>query len=200
MMNWLSLAFTLLLVLDPFGNIPVLAGLLEKVAPQRRRFVILRECLIALVILLVFLVAGPQIMRLLGVGQVSLTVASGVVLMLIALRMLFPGKGGVSGDEESDGEPYIVPIATPLIAGPSAIATVLLLHGSSEDWLINGLVAVGLAWSVTAGLLLLAPELVRLLGKRLMIAGMRLAGLLLTVIAVQMVLNGINLFIQGLKP
>ncbi len=197
-MEWLTLAITLLLVMDPFGNIPVLIGLLEDVAPERRRKVILRECLIALGLLLLFLVAGPKVMDLLGLQQPALAVAGGVVLILIALRMLFPGKGGVMGEESVGGEPFIVPIATPLIAGPSAIATVILLHGTSERWFSTGLLAVGLAWGITAVVLLLSPELIRVLGKRLVIAAERLTGLLLTVIAVQMILGGIEMFIQGL--
>lgn len=196
-MNWLTLSITLMLVMDPFGNVPILLGLLEDVAPERQRKVILRECLIALGLLLVFLVAGPQLMKLLGLEQPSLSVAGGVVLILIALRMLFPIKGGVMG-EEASGEPLIVPIATPLIAGPSAIATVILLHGSSDQWFVNGLLAVGLAWCVVAAVLLLSSQVMRLFGKRLMIAAERLTGLVLTVIAVQMILSGIEMFIKGL--
>lgn len=197
-MSWLSLAITLVLVMDPFGNVPILMGLMEGVAPERRRWVIVRECLIALFLLLLFLVAGPQLMRLLGLEQPALSVAGGVVLMLIALRMLFPGQRGVMGEEMVGGEPLIVPIATPLIAGPSAIATVILVHGSSESWFAEGLLGVGLAWVVVTGLLVLSPQLMRLLGKRLIGAAERLMGLLLTVIAVQMVLSGIELFIGGL--
>lgn len=198
-MDWLTLAITLLLVMDPFGNVPVLVSLLDAVPPERRRKVILRECLIALLILLVFLLAGQQAMHVLGLEDSALSVAGGVVLMLIALRLLFPGRGGVMGEEATAEEPFIVPVATPLIAGPSAIASVILLHGSSAHWLSDGLIAVGLAWSVTTGVLLLAPELFRLMGKRLVIAVERLAGLLLTVISVQMILSGIEMFIQTLE-
>lgn len=197
-MEWLTLTITLLLVMDPFGNIPVLIGLLEEVGPKRRRRVILRECLIALGLLLLFLLAGPQLMRVLGLEQPALSVAGGVVLILIALRMLFPGRGGVTGEESPEGEPLIVPIATPLIAGPSAIATIILVHGTSERWFSTGLLALGIAWGLTTVLLLLAPEVIRLLGKRLLVAGERLTGLLLTVIAVQMMLGGIEAFIKSL--
>ncbi|MFK7790346.1 MAG: MarC family protein [Phycisphaeraceae bacterium] len=197
-MHWLTLSITLLLVMNPFGNAPILMGLLQDVSKDRLRKVILRECVFALLLMLLFLVAGPQLMRLLGLNQPSLSVAGGIVLLLIALRMLFPGRGGVMGDESLDGEPFIVPIATPLIAGPSAIATVILLHGSTANWLSTGLLAVGLAWSLTTCVLLLSPELIKLLGKRLVAASERLTGLLLTVIAVQMVLGGIEIFIKSL--
>lgn len=189
-MEWLTLTITLLLVMDPFGNIPALIGLLETVPPERRRRVILRECLIALALLLMFLVAGPQMMRLLGLDQPALSIAGGVVLILIALRLLFPGRGGVMGDESIEGEPLIVPIATPLIAGPSAIATVILVHGTSDRWFSTGLLALGVAWGITTVVLLLAPEVIKILGKRLLIAAERLTGLLVAVIAVQMILGG----------
>lgn len=197
-MEWLTLTITLLLVMDPFGNIPALVGLLENVAPERRRRVILRECLIALGLLLVFLVVGPQLMGLLGLEQPSLSIAGGVVLMLIALRLLFPSPGGVMGGDPIEGEPLIVPIATPLIAGPSAIATVILIHGTSERWFSTGLLAVGVAWGITAIVLVLAPEVIKILGKRVLTAAERLTGLLVTVIAVQMILSGIEMFIKGL--
>ena len=124
---------TLFLVMDAFGNMPIVAGLLDRVAPDRRRTVIARESVVALVLLLVFLLVGPKLLGLLGIDQPALRVAGGVVLLLIALRMLFPQKGGVMGESDTDGEPLIVPIATPLIAGPSAIATVMLLHGDSAQ-------------------------------------------------------------------
>lgn len=199
-MNWLTLAITLTLVMDPFGNIPVLMGMLEQVSAQRRRAIILRECFIALSLLVLFLFAGPQLMSVLGLGQPSLSVGGGVVLFLIAIRMLFPGKGGPMGETPSVGEPFIVPIATPIIAGPSAIATVILIHGTSEHWMIEGLIGVGLAWGLVTVVLLLSSKMMRLLGKRLLIAAERLTGLLLTVISVQMILSGIETFIKGLSP
>ncbi|MEM9347016.1 MAG: MarC family protein [Planctomycetota bacterium] len=197
-MEWLTLAITLILVMDPFGNIPVLMALLQGVAPERSRKVIFRECVIALVLLLVMLLAGPQLMGLLGLEERALRVAGGVVLMLIALRMLFPGRHGAVGSEAVDGEPFIVPIAIPLIAGPSAVVTVVLMQSSMVQWLTQGLIALGLAWAVTLIVLLFAPELMRLLGKRVLIAAERLTGLLLTVFAVQMMLSGIEMFIKEL--
>lgn len=197
-MEWLTLAITLLLVMDPFGNIPTLISLLENVPSERRRKVIFRECLIALGLLLVFLVAGPTLMALLGLEQPALSIAGGVVLMLIAMRLLFPAPGGVMGGETIEGEPLIVPIATPLIAGPSAIATVILIHGTSIHWFSTGLLAVSTAWVISTSVLILAPEIMKLLGKRVLTAAERLTGLLVTVIAVQMILVGIKAFINQL--
>jgi multiple antibiotic resistance protein len=197
-MEWLTLAITLTLVMDPFGNVPVLLGLLDQVSPRRRRMIILRECLIALFLLMLFLVAGPQLMRVLGLEQPSLSVAGGVVLFLIAMRMLFPTEGGLAAENTMGGEPLIVPIATPIIAGPSAIATVILIHGTSESWFIDGLIGVGLAWSLVTCILLFSALILKLLGKRLLIATERLTGLLLTVIAIQMILGGIEMFIAHL--
>ena len=197
-MEWLTLAITLLLVMDPFGNVPVLMGMLEQVSPTRRRKIILRECLIALFLLLLFLVAGPQLMGVLGLKQPSLSVAGGVVLFLIALRLLFPHKDGPMGESTFEGEPLIVPIATPIIAGPSAVATVILIHGTTDNWFIEGLIGVGLAWGLVTCVLLFSASIMRVVGKRLLIAAERLTGLLLTVIAVQMILGGIEQFIDGL--
>lgn len=189
---------TLFLVMDAFGNMPIVAGLLDRVAPQRRRAVIARESVVALLLLLVFLLVGPKLLGLLGIDPPALRVAGGVVLLLIALKMLFPQKGGVMGDSDPDGEPLIVPIATPLIAGPSAIATVMLLHGDSAQALGQGVVTVIIAWSATALVLLLSPTLMQWMGHRLALALERLMGMLLTVVAVQMLMTGIRTFITGI--
>lgn len=189
---------TLFLVMDAFGNMPIVAGLLDRVAPERRRMVIARESVVALMLLLVFLLVGPRLLGLLGIDPPALRVAGGVVLLLIALKMLFPQKGGVIGDSATDGEPLIVPIATPLIAGPSAIATVMLLHGDSARALGQGVVTVVIAWSATALVLLLSPMLMQWMGHRLALALERLMGMLLTVVAVQMLMTGIRTFITGI--
>lgn len=196
----ITAALTLFLVMDAFGNAPIVAGLLDKVPAKRRVKVILRECLIALLILLVFLLVGPPLLGVMGIDPPALQVAGGVVLLLIALRMLFPTKGGPMGTiDDLDNEPLIVPIATPLIAGPSAIATVMLLHGDTPGELTRGLLTVLLAWSGTAAILCAAPLIVRLMGHRLTLAMERFMGMLLTVIAVQMMLAGIEAFIQGMR-
>jgi len=202
-MSTVTAAITLFFVLDPFGNAPIFMAVLGKTDPKRHRRIILRECLIALGILLVFFLVGAKILELLGLTQPALGMAGGLVLFLIALRMLFPRPGGVLGDEDTDGEPFIVPLAVPMMAGPSSIATVMLLHGqagaASEGGLLAGFIAVLVAWGASAGLLLLAPEVSRIMGKRLSTAAERLMGLLLTVIAVQMMFSSIAIFVEQLR-
>ena len=117
----------LILVLDPFGNLPLVVSALADVPPANRRArVVLRECLFAFLILMAFMAGGRTFMHWLQLSDVSLSIAGGIVLFLIALRMVFPHKDGIFGDVRS-GEPFLVPLAVPSIAGPSALATVMLM-------------------------------------------------------------------------
>lgn len=192
MSTW-SAFVTLLLVMDPVGNIPVWVALLRDVPEARRRMIIVRECLIALGVLVVFLFFGPALMSLLAVRGPALQIAGGVVIFLIALRMIFPRPGGVFGDEEMRGEPFIVPLAVPLLAGPSAMATVMLLATQSGDPL-GYVPAVAGAWGASLVILLMGPAIARLLGQRAVVACERLFGMLLIVIATQMILSGIDAY------
>src|SRR5690606_8262957 len=135
--------------LDPVGNIPVWTALLRDVPAARRRWVIFRECLIALAVLVAFVFAGPALLRLLAVDGPALQIAGGVVVFLIALRMMFPRSGGVFGDEMMRGEPLIVPLAVPLLAGPSAIAAVMLLATARPDSPAFYLSALFGAWLIS---------------------------------------------------
>jgi multiple antibiotic resistance protein len=187
-----SAATVLLFVMDPFGNVPTVLALLENVDPSRRRRVIARELLIALGVLLVFLVAGQAILDFLGLERESVTIAGGIVLGIIGLRLIFPRPEGILGHQPG-GEPFLVPLAIPLIAGPSAMATVILMARTAPDELGRWAGAILLAWGVTAAVLLAAPTLYRLLRERGLQAIARLMGMLLIMIAVQMVLDGLRL-------
>ena len=191
-MAFWSAMVTLLLVLDPIGNVPVWTALLKDVPPARRRWIIFRECLIALGVLVAFVLAGPTLLQLLAVEGPALQIAGGVVIFLIALRMIFPHPGGVFGDEVMRGEPLIVPLAVPLLAGPSAMAAVMLLTTARADAPLFYLSALFGAWLVSLIILLLAASVERLLGQRAVIACERLFGMLLTVIAVQMIMSGLD--------
>jgi multiple antibiotic resistance protein len=199
-MEWLSAILTLFLVMDPIGNIPFFVSHLKDVKRERQTWVVARESLIALVVLLFFLFFGPLLMQLLHVGQASLHIAGGVLLLLISLGMIFPGTSQLSvvGDDESQGEPFIVPLAIPLIAGPSTMATIMIFASRPEPigfWV--GSLAV--AWILSSAILLLSPRFSRLLGPRGLRACERLMGMVLTVVAVQMFLDGVRLF-QVSKP
>ncbi len=193
-MTIFSAATLLFLVMDPFGNIPIFLSILEPYPAGRRLRIIARELLIALAILLLFLFSGQIILDALHITGSSLTAAGGVILFLIALRMVFPRAGGVMDHTGEDGEPLVVPLAIPLIAGPSALASVMFVMSSDPARAGAWTVSVLLAWGLTAAVLVLAVRFSRLLGRRGLTAIQRLMGMILTAIAINMMLTGIREF------
>ncbi len=193
-MTILSALLLVFLVMDPLGNIPLFLVLLENVEPRRRRRILMRESLFALGFLIVFLFAGRYVLGILGVTKEALGIAGGVVLFLIALRMIFPQPGGMFGPSPK-GEPFIVPIAIPLIAGPSALATVMLLATREPDRLAAWTLAILGAWCASTVLLVSAESLRRILRPRGLVAVERLMGMILMTVAVQMLLAGIRQFL-----
>lgn len=187
-MDFATATLTLLLIMDPFGGIPLVNSLLRDFDEKRRRRIILRELLIALGILVVFLFAGKPIMELLGLRQGSLSTVGGVVLCVVAFEMIFPRASKVEAPAEED--PFIVPLATPLIAGPSAVAFLLLLVSSEPGHVWEWLGALAGAWGICAIVLLSSPWLYRRLGRRGARAMERLMGMLLLMVGVQMLFAG----------
>jgi len=191
-----SAALLLFLILDPLGNIPVFLSLLKGLKPSRQRAVIVRELLIALGVLMLFLWGGQYALELMHLKQESVSIAGGIVLFLIGLRMIFPPPEGIMG-EIPDGEPFIVPMAIPMIAGPSGMAAVMLL-GSQEpgrmgDWML----ALIIAWGATAIILFSATYLQKWLGTRVLTAIERLMGMVIVAISVQMLLDGIASYLRA---
>jgi small neutral amino acid transporter SnatA (MarC family) len=195
--SFVSATILLLLVTDPLGNIPIFVAALRGVPPARKARVILRECLIAFAILALFMVFGNRFMDALGLSDVSLQIGGGVILFLIALRMVFPVPEGIFGTSPG-GEPFIVPLAIPAIAGPSALATVLLLVSRDPDRLLEWIGALTVALTTSALVLVFADRLQRWLGERAVIAFERLMGLVLIAIAVEMILKGVRAFVLQL--
>jgi multiple antibiotic resistance protein len=198
--NWIeisSAAVTLFLVMDPIGNVPVFNAVLSNLDEKRRSRVVARELLIALFILLSFLLAGNAILAFLGLSQSSLNIAGGFLLFIISLRMIFPAPQN-SDDEKVDNDPFIVPLAVPLTAGPSTIAVLLLLSSNQPDRMIEWSVALFMAWLGATVILLSSPQLLKLIGKRGSRALERLMGMILVILATQMLLNGIRDFIESL--
>jgi MarC family membrane protein len=193
-----SAGVLLLLVIDPFGNVPVVIAALGASDPARRRRIVLRECVIAYAILLAFMLGGRTFLEWLQLSEESLAIAGGIILFLIALRMVFRHPEGLFGDVPG-AEPFIVPLAVPSIAGPSALATVMLMASRDPSHLAEWVAALSAAMAVTTLVLLGAPYLTRVLGERGMIAAERLMGLVLTALAVQMLLNGIRAFVGQLR-
>ena len=189
-MDIFSTALLLFLVIDPIGNIPACLFVLKGVPEEKHNQIILRELFIALAALVFFLFLGQFILTLLQVSQGSLGVAGGIILFLIAVRMIFPVPKGIFGEETEVSEPFIVPLAIPLIAGPAAMATLMLLMARDPaDW-PQWLAALLMAWSISGVILLSADQLARLLGRRTLTAIERLMGLVLTAVAVQMFIDG----------
>jgi multiple antibiotic resistance protein len=191
-----SAALLLFLILDPLGNIPVFLSLLRALPPRRQRIVLARELLIALRVLMLFLWGGKYALELMHLRQESVSIAGGIVLFLIGIRMVFPPPEGLMG-ELPDGEPFIVPMAIPLVAGPSGMAAVMLMGSNDPGRLWDWSLALLLAWAATAAILFSAPMLYRLLGSRALTAIERLMGMLLVAISVQMFMDGLAAFLAA---
>lgn len=185
-----SAALLLFIILDPLGNVPVVLSLLRSLPPRRQLIVIARELLIALVVLMLFLWFGKYALDAMHLRQESVSIAGGIVLFLIGLRMIFPPAEGIMG-ELPDGEPFIVPLAIPMIAGPSGMAAVMLMGTQYPDRMGEWSLALILAWAATAAILMLSPLLYKWLGRRVLTAVERLMGMLLVAISIQMFLDGL---------
>jgi MarC family membrane protein len=198
-MEFLSAVILLSLVTDPFGNVPLVNAMLAGVPESRRRLVILRECAIAFALLMAFMFGGRKFLEVMHLSETSLSIAGGVILFMIAIRMVFPGEGGALGNAQPGEEPFIVPLAIPFIAGPSALATVMLMATREPAKLGMWALAVTVTMVLVSLILLAGVRLQRLMGERLMQAIERLMGLILTAMAVEMLLGGIRAFVEGLK-
>jgi len=197
-MEIISAATLLFLVMDPLGNIPIFLSVLEDVAPERRTRVLIRELLLALAVLVVFLYFGQYLLGFLQLSQHSIRIAGGIILFLIALKMVFPVKRSAHAVEEIQGEPLLVPLAIPMVAGPSAMAIVMLMATKDPDRMVEWLLALLAAWLLSSLILVSANGLKRFLGKRGLIAMERLMGMLLIALAVQMLLEGISAYLVEL--
>lgn len=194
-MTLTSATITLLFVMDPLGNIPLFLSALKSVSIKKRRFIILREACIALFILLIFLYFGQFILDNMHISQPALSIGGGIILFLIALRMIFPHSANNEQNKEV-AEPFIVPLAVPLIAGPSTMAMVMLFANQAPYEMPRWTLALVLSWSVTTLILIFADAFRKVLGERGLIAVERLMGMILTTMAVQMFLNGFEQFLH----
>ncbi len=197
-MDILSAGLTLLLIMDPLGNIPLFLSVLKTVESEsRRRKILIRELFLALLVLLLFLFAGEYLLKWLNLRQEAVSIAGGIVLFLISLRMIFPSEKGIMG-EIPEGEPFFVPLAVPLLAGPSTLAMLILLARSQPERIFEWLAAVLGAWAVTSLIMLSSSKLNKLFGKRGLIAVERLMGMVLVAISVQMLMDGISTYLNVL--
>lgn len=198
-MSLLAAFLIFFLIMDPFGNVPLFLAALRTTPPERRQWVILRECLIAFVVMVAFLFGGPALLDLLQIEGSALETAGGVILLLIAIRMVFPTPERNLREHGTAhmGEPFIVPLAVPYIAGPSLLAMeVVLISQNFDDWPVY-LAALALSWAVTTVILYTSGFLLRVLGERTLVAVERLMGMILVILAIQMMLNGAKAFFVG---
>lgn len=196
-MTLYSAIITLFLVMDPLGNIPMFLSVLNSVESARRQKIILRETFIALLILTAFLFFGQYILEGMQLSENALSVSGGIILFLISIRMIFPHEERSTRIREL-GEPFIVPLAIPLIAGPSTMAMVMLLGNQHPEKMGLWFIALLVAWALCTIILVFAQRLSRILGERGLIAVERLMGMVLTTMAVQMFLSGIAGFFHRL--
>lgn len=187
-------ALTLFFVLDPFGNMVIFHTTLSKLPEERRTKVLVRELLFAMAIMLFFLLAGKPILGMLKINPATLSLSGGLMLFMIALGMVFPSKSMFKDKEVED--PFIVPLAVPLLAGPSSIALLMLMAANGQ--LQTSVVSVIVAWAVSAVILLVSGKLLKLLGSKGTHALERLMGLILILISIQMFLDG--MVTAGLLP
>lgn len=194
--TFISAVVLLFLVCDPFGNVPIFVSALRDVPHERRRRIILRECVIAFAVLTTFVFVGRPFLDLLGLSEQSLQIGGAVVLMLVAIRMVFPTADGVYG-QAPGGEPFIVPLAIPALAGPSALATVLLFVSREPHRPWWWVAAIAVAMGGAALILAFAERLQRWLGERVTVAFERLMGLILAALAVELMLRGVKQFVAS---
>ena len=190
-MSVISAFFLLFLILDPIGNIPCFLVVLKEISPDRRRAIIIRELFIALILLIVFMFTGKYILKLLQISQSSLDIAGGIILFLIAIKMIFSGATEIFVNS-TEGEPLVVPLAVPFIAGPSAITAVILIMAQEPSRWDEWLVSLLCAWALSAAILLFSERIGRLVDNRVLTAIERLMGMLLTVVAVEIFVTGIR--------
>ncbi len=194
--NFLSAFILLLLVMDPLGSLPIFIPVMRQVAERRRRWVAVREVGIAFGVLFAFMFLGEAFLRVMHLSERSLEVAGGVILLMVAIRMIFSHEGGVYGTPEGK-EPLIFPLAVPLLAGPSAMATVLLLASRQPDRVATWVGALACAMAVSLVVLLLCDRIRQWVGDSVVAAVEKLMGLVLTAIAVEMILAGLKRYFLG---
>lgn len=190
-MSTMSAAITLFLIMDPLGNIPIFLNALERVDPKRQKTVLIRELLIAYVILCFFLFFGGYLLSLMGLRTESISVGGGIVLFLIAIKMIFPSTANIRPANNPDEEPFIVPLAIPSVAGPSTMASLVIMAKTQPGHMMGWFGALTGAWFASSLILLASPIIFKVLKKRGLIAVERLMGMILVSLSVQLFLDGI---------
>jgi len=197
--TFLSATILLIVITDPLGNIPLFISNMRKVRSERRLKVIVRECAIAFLVLLFFMLFGRQVLTLLRLSEETLKIAGGIILFLIALNMIFPGTGVEVGRDGMADEPFIVPIAIPLVSGPSAMVTSMLIAASDPSRMLEWIAALAITIAVTFVVFFLSDKIRRALGEQVLSAIEKLMGLVLTAMSIEMLLSGVAAYIKQFK-
>jgi len=197
--TFLSATILLIVITDPLGNIPLFISNMRKVKSERRFRVIVRECAIAFLVLLFFMLFGRRILTTLRLSEETLKIAGGIILFLIALNMIFPGTGVEVGKDGMADEPFIVPIAIPLVSGPSAMVTSMLIAGSDPNRMLEWIAALAITIAVTFVVFLASNKIREALGAQVISAIEKLMGLVLTAMSIEMLLSGVAAYIRQFK-
>ncbi|MFZ4832500.1 YhgN family NAAT transporter [Rouxiella sp. Mn2063] len=196
MTEMFSATVLLFLIMDPLGNLPIFMSVLKHVDPKRRRVILIREMLIALILMLIFLFAGEKILSFLNLRTETVSISGGIILFLIAIKMIFPSHESTTSGLPAGEEPFLVPLAIPLVAGPSILATLMLLSHQYPGKLSHLTLALFIAWGLSMAILMLSGMFLRLLGDKGVNALERLMGLILIMLATQMFLDGIRAYMK----
>lgn len=197
MTEMISATVLLFLIMDPLGNLPIFMSVLKHLDPKRRRIVVIREMLIALVLMLIFLFAGEKILSFLSLRTETVSISGGIILFLIAIKMIFPSEQKTSNDLPAGEEPFLVPMAIPLVAGPSILATLMLLSHQYPNQFTYLTIALFIAWGLSMAILLMSGLFLRLLGDKGVNALERLMGLILVMLSTQMFLDGVQAYLKS---
>ncbi|TCS63873.1 MarC family protein [Primorskyibacter sedentarius] len=194
---------TLFVVIDPIGLTPVFIALTVGANAKHRRAVAIRACVIAAILLTLFALFGEAVLGFIGISMPAFRIAGGILLFLTALDMLFErrnkrreGQASEADAEPDHPDPSVFPLAIPLIAGPGAIASIILLSGQTSD-LAGFATVLGVMFGVIAMVFVLflsSGMLERALGKTGITVVTRLLGMLLAALSVQFVLDGLRAF------
>lgn len=188
---------TLFVVIDPPGLVPLFIALTQGMTPVQRRRMALRACVIATLLLAMFGVAGETVLGFIGISMSAFRIAGGMLLFFTAFDMLFERRTQRREGQhaEPDHDPSVFPLATPLIAGPGAIASMILLTGQAGGGWLGTLAVQGLMTAMMAAtfvFLLAAPPIERMMGRTGVVVVTRLLGMLLAALSVQFVIDGVR--------
>ena len=187
-----SMALMLFFMANPIGNVPVFVSLVKDFEFRHQRWILFRESIISLVLMYLFLFLGEPFLNTILIDQYAVELSGGILVFLIALNMIFPDHSEDSGPKATAREPFVVPIATPLIAGGGCFALTMILAKQAPA--ANVSLAIIIAWIPVIAIVVASAYLQRILGRRGLVATEQLMGMLLMMLAVGLLLKGLHGF------